>query len=67
MISPSHDREIFGNLWMKTAFSCTLNAIIRGSLCSGIDQFPTLFPFPFFFTRRSTGGGGAWPPCAPPP
>ena len=28
---------------MKTAFSCTLNAIIRGSLCSGIDQFPTLF------------------------
>ena len=28
---------------MKMKFSCTLNAIIRGSLCSGIDQFPTLF------------------------
>ena len=29
----SHGREIFENSCMKTAFSCTLNAIIRGSLC----------------------------------
>ena len=27
----SHGREIFENSCMKTAFSCTLNAIIRGS------------------------------------
>ena len=27
---PSHGREIFENSGMKTAFSCTLNAIIRG-------------------------------------
>ena len=63
--SPSHGREIFHNLCLKTAFSCTLDTIIRGSLCSGIDQFPTLvlffilflmnlfqgniFLFPFFF------------------
>ena len=46
---PSHGREIFDNLCMKTAFSCTLTAIIRGSLCSGIDQFPTIFFFFFFF------------------
>ena len=38
--SPSHGREIFQNLCLKTAFSCTLDTIIRGSLCSGIDQFP---------------------------
>ena len=41
-------REIFENSCMKTAFSCTLNTIIRGSLCSGIDKFPTLFLFLFF-------------------
>ena len=45
---PSHGREIFQNLWMKLAFSCTLDTIIRGSLCTGIDQFPTLFLFSFF-------------------
>ena len=46
---PSHGREIFeySISCMKTAFSCTLNTIIRGSLCTGIDQFPILF-FPFF-------------------
>ena len=30
----SHGREIFENSCMKTAFSRTLIAIIRGSLCS---------------------------------
>ena len=30
---------------MKTAFSCTFDTIIRGSLCSGIDQFLTLVVF----------------------
>ena len=40
---PSRGREIFENSCMKTTFSCTLNAIIMGSLCSGIDQFPPLF------------------------
>ena len=43
-----HGREIFQNLCLKTAFSCTLDTIIRGSLCSGIDQFPTLVLFKFF-------------------
>ena len=53
-VFPSYGREIcFFNSCMKTAFSCTLNAIIRSILCSGIDQFPTIF-----FTHRSTGGGG---------
>ena len=37
----SHGREIFQNLCMK-GFSCTLETIIRGSLCTGVDQFPTL-------------------------
>ena len=41
---------------MKTAFSCTLNAIIRGSLCSGIDQFPTLFSLFFFFLLNLSQG-----------
>ena len=41
----SHGREIFANSCMKTAFSRTLKAIIRGSLCRGIDQFPPLFLF----------------------
>ena len=41
-------REIFQNLCLKTAFSCTLDTFIRGSLCSGIDQFPTLVLFSFF-------------------
>ena len=42
VVPPSHGREIFENSCMKTEFYCTLNAI-RGSLCSGIYQFPTLF------------------------
>ena len=46
--SPSHGREIFQNLCLKTTFSCTLDTFIRGSLCSGIDQFPTLDLFSFF-------------------
>ena len=45
---PSHGREIFQNLCLKTTFSCTLVTIIRGSLCSGIDQLPTLVLFSFF-------------------
>ena len=44
----SHGREIFKNLCMKLAFSSTLETIIRGSLCTGIDQFPTLFLCSFF-------------------
>ena len=53
-----HGREIFGNFMYE-------NVIIRGSLCSGINRFPSIFPFffSFLFTRRSTGGMG--PPCAP--
>ena len=47
-VSPSNCREIFENSCMKTAFSCTLDTIMRGSLCTGIDQFPTLFLFSFF-------------------
>ena len=39
---------IFENLWMKTAFFCILDTITRGSLCTGIDQFPTLFLVSFF-------------------
>ena len=46
--SPSHGREIVQNLCLKTAFSCTLDTFIRGSLCSGIDQFPTLVQFHSF-------------------
>ena len=57
-------REIFEISCMKTAFSCTLNDIIRGSLCSGIDQFPTLFPSPPFFFYSPTNRG-PWSPCAP--
>ena len=37
-------REIFWNSCMKTTFSCTIDIIIRGSLCSGIVQFLTLCP-----------------------
>ena len=50
-----HGREIFENSCMKTAFSCTLNAIIRSSLCSDIDQFHTLsFFFYFWICLRET-------------
>ena len=44
---PSEGR-FFPNLCMKLAFSCTLDTIIRGSLCTGIDQFLSLFLFSFF-------------------
>ena len=38
--------RFFPNLCMKLAFFfCTLDTINRGSLCTGIDQFPTLFSF----------------------
>ena len=47
-VSPSHGREICQNLCLKTAFSCTLDTIIRGSLCRGIDQFLLLFFFHSF-------------------
>ena len=47
--------EGVGNLCMKTAFSLTLNVIIRGSKCRGIDQFLTL---PFYLLQRQRGGGG---------
>ena len=42
---PTVYREIFANSCMQTAFSRTLKAIIRGSLCRGIDHFPPLFLF----------------------
>ena len=45
---PSDGRELFLNMCLKLAFSCTLDTIIRGSLCTGIDQFPTLFLLSFF-------------------
>ena len=49
-VPPSHGfREIFQNLCMKLAFSCTLDTIIRDSLCTGINQFPTLFLFFILF------------------
>ena len=69
--------RFFKNLCLKTAFSCTLDTFIRGSLCSGIDQFPTLvlflmiffqgnfFLFPFFlllFYSPINGGGGVMAP-----
>ena len=60
-VSPSHSMEILENLRMKTALSCTLNSLL--GVCSGIDQFPTLFSF---FTRRATGGGGGHGPLVPP-
>ena len=34
---PSHGGEIFQNLRMKLTFSCTLDTIIMGSLCTGIE------------------------------
>ena len=40
--------DFFPNLCMKLAFFCTLDTIIRGSLCTGIDQFLSLFLFSFF-------------------
>ena len=60
---PLQGREIFEDSCMME--NGTLNAIIRGSLCNGIDQFP--FSFLSFFTRRSTWGGGGMhmAPCAP--
>ena len=49
-------REIFQNLCLKTAFSCTLDTIIRGSLCSGIDQFPILLFFFHSFPNEFVSG-----------
>ena len=40
---PMHGREIFDNSCMKTAFSCTLNTIIRGSLCTGTNSLLFFF------------------------
>ena len=48
-IPPPTEGRFFENLCMKTTFSCTLKSIIRGSLCSGIDQFP------FFHINLSQG------------
>ena len=42
------------NSCMKTAFSCTLNAIIRGSLCSGI--IPSSFYLFFLFLLNLSQG-----------
>ena len=54
----SHGREIFfsQNLCLKTTYSCTLDTFIRGSLCSGIDQFPTLVLFSFFSYNEFVSG-----------
>ena len=42
--SPSHGRDfvVVENSCMKTAFSCTLNAIIRGRLCEVAYSNPLL-------------------------
>ena len=48
----------------ETTFSCTLKAIIRGSLCSATDQFPTLFPFFLSPINRGGGHGPIVPPLA---
>ena len=45
---PSHGRKIFPKFVYETGIFCTLDTIIRGSLCTGIDQFPTPFLFSFF-------------------
>ena len=45
--------RFFKNLCMKTTFSCTLNAIIRCSLCRGIYQFLTP---PFFIYSNQREG-----------
>ena len=73
-VSPLHGREIFQNLCMKLAFSCTLDTIIRGSLCGNsllfffFHSFPNEFVsgkhFPFslsfslFFSPSKSWGGG---------
>ena len=46
-LDPPTVGRFFANSCMKTAFSRTLKAIIKGSLCDGrgIDQFPPLFLF----------------------
>ena len=63
-VSPSHGRrEMFQNLCLKTAFSCTLDTFIRDSLCSGIDQFPTLVLFFILFLMNLFQREiGAWSP-----
>ena len=46
--------EIFENSCMKTAFSCTLNTIIRGSLCTGTNSL--LFFFFHSFPNEFVSG-----------
>ena len=46
--------EIFENYCMKTAFSCTLNTIIRGSLCTGTNSL--LFFFFHSFPNEFVSG-----------
>ena len=58
-LSPSHGREIFKHMCIKTAFFV---AIIRGRFCSGIDQFPPSAS-PFFKPLQSKGDGMG--PCVP--
>ena len=41
---------------LKTAFSCTLDTFIRGTLCSGTDQFPTLVLFFILFLMNMFQG-----------
>ena len=50
----SHGREIFENSCMKTACSCTLNTIIRGSLCTGTNSL--LFFFFYSFPNEFVSG-----------
>ena len=75
--------DCFPNLCMKLTFFCTLDTIIRGSLCTGIDQFLSLFfrsfpnesfraffsfLFPFFrLLKKKNPILGGRPPPSPPP
>ena len=68
----SHGRDFFfENSCMKTEFSCTLNAIIRGSLCSGI--IPSSFYLFFIFLLNLSQGSiffflfFSFSPLPPPP
>ena len=59
-------REIFDNSCMKTAFSCTLNAITvlggGGRLCEEAYTSPQLPPF---LSNPINGGGGGHGPLVP--
>ena len=49
------------NSCMKTAFSCTLNAIIWGRLCeSGIYKYHTSPVFKFLYCKQRGGGMGVY-------